>query len=348
MNNYENYLIILFYTFFINFFFVKFDLFKDKKKAFKHKNFTQDKSTPPFTGGIIFFLTLIIFIPNIYYELKIFFLIIFLIGFFSDLNVLKSPNLRFFIQLIVVLLFVIFSNIFVESVRINIIDQLLENYAFKLLFTSFCILILINGSNFIDGVNTLAIGYYLLVLLFISTIFLELNFKNSSLNINILYYLLFSLGSLFVLNLFNKLYLGDNGAYLVSVFVGVSLIYIAKNNIIISPYYILNLLWYPAYENLFSIIRKAKNSKSAFKPDNFHLHQLIFTFLKYKIKNFKIINSFTGCIINFFNFIIFFLATINYSSTKYQLLITCFSLIVYNFLYLILKNYLKKKEVVIK
>ena len=246
------------------------------------------------------------------------------------------------------LLFVIFSNIFVESVRINIIDQLLENYAFKLLFTSFCILILINGSNFIDGVNTLAIGYYLLVLLFISTIFLELNFKNSSLNINILYYLLFSLGSLFVLNLFNKLYLGDNGAYLVSVFVGVSLIYIAKNNIIISPYYILNLLWYPAYENLFSIIRKAKNSKSAFKPDNFHLHQLIFTFLKYKIKNFKIINSFTGCIINFFNFIIFFLATINYSSTKYQLLITCFSLIVYNFLYLILKNYLKKKEVVIK
>ena len=137
MNNYENYLIILFYTFFINFFFVKFDLFKDKKKAFKHKNFTQDKSTPPFTGGIIFFLTLIIFIPNIYYELKIFFLIIFLIGFFSDLNVLKSPNLRFFIQLIVVLLFVIFSNIFVESVRINIIDQLLENYAFKLLFTSF-------------------------------------------------------------------------------------------------------------------------------------------------------------------------------------------------------------------
>ena len=343
MNNYENFLIIILYTVTLNFFFIKLNLIKDNKKFFKHKNFTKDKSTPPFSGGIIFLLTLIVFIPNNYYELKIFLLIIFLIGFFSDLNILKSPNLRFFFQFATVLLFINFSNIFVESVRINFIDQLLENYIFKLFFTTFCILILINGSNFIDGVNTLAIGYYFLVLFFISSIYFDLNFINLKLNINILYCLLFSLGSLFILNLFNKLYLGDNGAYLISVFVGISLIYIANNNVLFSPYYVVNLLWYPAYENLFSIIRKLKNNKSAFKPDNLHLHQLIFSYLNDKIKNSKIINSFTGCIINLFNFIIFFLATMNYSSTKYQLKITFFSLMIYNFLYLVLKNYITKR-----
>ena len=342
MNNYENYLIILLYTIILNLFFIKLNLFKDKKKFFKHKNFTQDKSTPPFSGGIIFLLTLIIFIPNINYELKIFLSIIFLIGFFSDLNILKSPNLRFLFQLITVIFFVIFSNIFVESVRINFIDQLLENYIFNLFFTSFCILVLINGSNFIDGVNTLAIGYYFLVLFFISSIFFELNFTSINLNINLLNWLLFSLGSLFILNLFNKLYLGDNGAYLISVFIGIILIYITNNNVLVSPYYIINLLWYPAYENLFSIIRKVINNKSAFKPDNFHLHQLIFIFLKNNIKNSKIINSFTGCIINLFNFIIFFLATMDYSNTKYQLIIISFSLLTYNFLYIVLKNYVKK------
>ena len=245
-------------------------------------------------------------------------------------------------QLITVIFFVIFSNIFVESVRIDFIDQLLENYIFNLFFTSFCILVLINGSNFIDGVNTLAIGYYFLVLFFISSIFFELNFTSINLNINLLNCLLFSLGSLFILNLFNKLYLGDNGAYLISFFIGIILIYITNNNVLVSPYYIINLLWYPAYENLFSIIRKVVNNKSAFKPDNFHLHQLIFIFLKNNIKSSKIINSFTGCIINLFNFIIFFLATLNYSNTKYQLIIISFSLIIYNFLYIVLKNYVKK------
>ena len=29
-----------------------------------------------------------------------------------------------------------------------------------------------------------------------------------------------------------------------------------NNNVLISPYFVMNLLWYPAYETLFSIIRK--------------------------------------------------------------------------------------------
>ena len=50
----------------------------------------------------------------------------------------------------------------------------------------------------------------------------------------------------------------------------------------ISPYYIANLLWYPAFENLFSIFRRTIYKKKNYKADNDHLHQLIFKYFKKK------------------------------------------------------------------
>ena len=310
--------------------------FKDKKEISKHKSFINQKFSPPFSGGILFLLTILIFFPNENLQLKLFLLLIFLIGFFSDLNFLKSPNLRFFFQLFVVISFVVYQDIFIQSVRIEFIDKMFENYLIKIIFTSFCILILINGSNFIDGVNTLTIGYYFLVLFFIT--FVSIDFETSKLDLDLLYILLFALGLLFILNFLELLYLGDNGAYLISFLVGIFLIDLANNNLLISPYYIMNLLWYPAYENLFSIIRKLRNRKSALEPDNHHLHQLILIYLKKRFKNIKIANSLTGCSINFYNIFIFFLATIDYSSTKYQLVLAFTSLVIYNVLYIALKE----------
>ena len=336
MFGYENFLIVLSYILILNFLLTKLPFLKDKKEIFKHKSFINQKFSPPFSGGILFLLTILIFFPNENLQLKLFLLLIFLIGFFSDLNFLKSPNLRFFFQLFVVISFVVYQDIFIQSVRIEFIDKMFENYLIKIIFTSFCILILINGSNFIDGVNTLTIGYYFLVLFFIT--FVSIDFETSKLDLDLLYILLFALGLLFILNFLELLYLGDNGAYLISFLVGIFLIDLANNNLLISPYYIMNLLWYPAYENLFSIIRKLRNRKSALEPDNHHLHQLILIYLKKRFKNIKIANSLTGCSINFYNIFIFFLATIDYSSTKYQLVLAFTSLVIYNVLYLALKE----------
>ena len=159
-------------------------------------------------------ITILVFFPNENLQFKIFILLIFFIGFFSDLNVLKSPNLRFLIQFVVVLSFVFYSENFIQSVRLEFLDKLFENYIIKLLFTSFCILILINGSNFIDGVNTLNIGYYLLVLIFISLVLNDFQIRQN--NSNLLNILIFTLVLLFILNFFELLYLGDNGAYVLS------------------------------------------------------------------------------------------------------------------------------------
>ena len=340
MADYENFLIIFLYILILNFFFDKLNILKDKKDLSLHKSFTNAKFKPPFSGGIFLLITILLFFPNENLQLKIFISLIFLIGFFSDLNTLKSPNLRFLIQFIVVLCFVYYSEYSIQSVRIEFLDKLFENNLIRVLFTSFCILILINGSNFIDGVNTLAIGYYLLVLFFTSLVlndFQALENKDDLLNI-----LIFTLVLLFILNFLELLYLGDNGAYLISFFVGIYLIKITNQNILISPYYVMNLLWFPAYENLFSIIRKIKNKKSAFNPDNYHLHHLILIHLKKRFKNTKLANSLTGCSINTYNLLIFYFATINYSDTKNQLMLSFFSLIIYNVLYITLKKNHKK------
>ena len=329
--------------FIINYLIKNVNFFLDNKKTSSHKIFIDKVTTPPFSGGILALFSLLILIPNNLIDFKIIIFLIFLIGFLSDTNILKSVNLRFITQILIVIFSVIVLEKYIQNIRWNIIDSLLDNYLFKVFFTSFCILILINGTNFIDGLNTIASGYYLLIIFFISGFFDGKDFY--ILNHEVIIYFSIVLASILILNGLNLLYLGDNGAYLLSFFIGIILIDLSNNNSSLSPYYIANLLWYPAYENLFSIIRKRKNKKSILKPDNKHLHQLIYLFIKEKLKfDVKIINTISGIIINLFNLFIFTFATLNYSNTKFQVMILCISLVVYNSVYILLMKKIKHKD----
>ena len=160
-------------------------------------------------------------------------------------------------------------------------DIILKNFYFKFIFSIFCILILINGSNFIDGLNGLLIGYFLIVIYFMYNmgILEHLNLDGKD-----YLFLFFGIIIILALNYLGLLFLGDNGSYLIGIFLSYILISSFRSfNGIISPYYIILLIWYPCFENLFSIIRKKKIGFSPIKADNNHLHQIIFLFLK-KIK----------------------------------------------------------------
>ncbi len=325
--------ICIFLIFFlINHLIRKISFFLDNKKSSTHKMFIENKINPPFSGGIFILLSLFLLIPNINIDFKIMILLIFMTGFLSDTNILKSANLRFIIQIILVVLSVVILEKYIQSTRWDFLDMFMSNYYFNIFFTSFCILILINGTNFIDGLNTIVVGYYLLVIFFVSSFYQ--NDVYYIFNYQIINYVLIIFFCIFILNALNLLYLGDNGAYIISFFVGIMLIDLSNNIKTLSPYYIVNLLWYPAYENLFSIVRKIKTKKSPLKPDNLHLHQLIFLFLKSHF-NFKIkfLNTFSGILINLFNLLIFLVATQNYSYTKFQVIILIFSLVIYNTIY---------------
>ena len=313
-----------------------------KKKLFlnfkgdMHQKFLSPGNIP-LSGGLILIFTSYYYL-NLFYTAYV--ILIFIVGFLSDTKIINSPKLRFIIQTVVVLSAVYFSSITVPQTKIIFLDQLLSNNIFRIFFTIFCILIVVNGYNFIDGVNTSLIGYCLIISS--SLYYLDLNDVEVSKIIDF-YNLIPVLIALFLLNFFNKLYMGDGGSYFLGLLFSLYLINTYQINNNISPYFIVCLLWYPAFENLFSIMRKKSFSISPLNPDTKHLHQIIFLFLK---KNFNInsiyLNTLTGTIINFYNFISIVIATQFYNYTKIQILIIIFNIFIYVFFYNKLSYKIKK------
>ena len=304
-----------------------------KKKLFLnfkgdiHQKFVSSGSIP-LSGGLILIFTSYYYL-NLLYATYVFF--IFLVGFLSDTKIMNSPKLRFIIQTLVVLGVIYFSSITVPQIKIIFLDQLLTNNIFRIFFTIFCVLIVVNGCNFIDGVNTSLIGYCLIV----SSCLYYLNLNDVEMSTIIDFYNFIPvLLALFILNFFNKLYMGDGGSYFLGLLFSLYLINTYQINNNISPFFVVCLLWYPAFENLFSILRKKIFSRSPLDPDTKHLHQIIFLYLK---KNFNIksiyLNTVTGTIINFYNIISIVIATQFYNHTKIQMLIIIFNIIVYLFFY---------------
>jgi UDP-N-acetylmuramyl pentapeptide phosphotransferase/UDP-N-acetylglucosamine-1-phosphate transferase len=307
----------------------------------RHQKFASS-SKIPLTGGIFIFLGYLYFINDEILSFILFSFTILILGIFSDLKLIKSASIRFLLQISIVLIFVVFNDIKILDTRIFVLDSFLKNHIVNYFFISFCILVVINGSNFIDGMNTLGIGYYLLIGFII--LYLNLNQTIIVNDISIIYFLII-LVFVFILNLFNKLYLGDSGSYLLGFTFSIFLIGIYNLNQNISPFFIVLLLWYPCYENLFSIIRKNILNRSPMAPDQNHLHQLIFFFIKknHKLKIFST-NILTAQIINFFNGCIFFIAINFIYSSQVQVLLILFNVILYTIIYFKLHFFKYKKH----
>ena len=306
-----------------------------------HQKFASKIKTP-LTGGIFIFLSLIFFIDDYSPLLLLFSFLILMLGIISDLKFIKSANRRLFIQILIVFIYILIIDLQITDTRLYLLDEFLKFRYFNYLFVIFCILILINGSNFFDGLNTLNIGYYLSISIIINQLILnDIIFVEEYL---IYKYLIFILIFAYIFNFINKVFLGDSGSYLLGFFYSILLINLYETNNHISPFYIILLVWYPCFENLFSIIRKKILNRSTMKPDSNHLHQLIFYLIKKKLSIKTIYaNLLSANLINIFNFLIF-LSSINFiSNTKVIIIFIMLNLIVYTVIYYILFNYRYKK-----
>ncbi len=317
------------YFFFINSYLKNFS-FLQNYKGQKHQKFSGLKNTP-LTGGIFLtFSSCVLFYPhnNIF---SLFLLLIFIVGFISDTNLLSSPKLRFLIQSIIIIFFVLLLDIKINTTNFIFLDLLLDNIFFKHFFPVFCLLILINGSNFIDGLNGLMLGYFSLVVFLIFyfdlDIYLEID-KTFLINLSII--LIF----LFISNINNKLFMGDSGSYVLSLICGYFLIRIHQSNPAISPYFIVLLLWYPCFENLFSILRKFTFKRSPIKADDNHFHQLVFFYIRKKIGIKKLNpNNISSYLIILYNFLIFMIGSIDPSNTQLQIILVLFNIVIYLVIY---------------
>ena len=308
------------------------------KKFNLHKSFAT-KNIVPITGGFALLISSLFFLKLESQYIKIFLILIFLIGFLSDINYLISPLKRLLLQILIISIFINFDQIFINSIRIQAFDNLLTNIYFKFFFTIFCFLVLMNGSNFMDGVNTLLVGYFLSLIVITLISIEKFNLPFDIFNLKVLVSILIVV---ILFNFFGKLISGDSGAYLISFIAGYFLIELVDASNRVSPYFVACLLWYPAYECLFSIIRKIRIKKSAAEPDSRHLHQLILLFFKRKLNlRGNYLNTLTGISINSFNLIIFYAAFENVSQTKNLVLINLFCLLTYNFIYYYLNKHIK-------
>lgn len=340
-NNLFIYFFLIIFLFIINIILKKFDISLDKISVVeKHKSLLRsDNSTP--LSGTYFFLPIVFFL---FYQIDliavIFCSLFFVLGLFSDLKIVSSYKLRLLVQFLFLSLLFFISKEIIISTRITFIDNLMNYDLIRILICTFFFMVLLNGFNLIDGTNCLCSLNLLIISIFIFFLVYDLNldFKYNELNILIISLIIFLL-----FNFFGKNFLGDGAAYGLGFLVGYILVKITIISDSISPYFVANLLWYPAFENLFSILRRNFSRRNNYLPDNNHLHQLIFKYLKKKnfIKKTFLLSSFVGIIINFILLIFFSIGFIFYNHTITQIMIILSGISLYLLLYYFLNKKLK-------
>ncbi len=324
----------------------KVKILNEDRSISKHKNFILSKKSPILIGGS-FLLTIIIIFSNYnFFPIKFSLLLIFLLGAFSDKNFLPNPKLRLILQLIVIIYTIHILDLKISDLRIDLFNQVLQYPINNLLFTTFCLAIFVNGSNFMDGLNGLLIGYSILI--FVSVLYVNYNYLDSSIvDLRFTYTLIFSLVILFIGNFFGYVYLGDNGSYLLSFFIGIYLVSFFMSNNFLSPYYIATILWYPSFENFFSLIRRLLSKKSVSSADNNHFHQLLYSLVrnfKFFGRNIEFDNSFASVIILIFNIPGFIISSNNPLNTKIQIYIILINITLYLIFYFMLLKKFKNKQ----
>tara|TARA_Y100000591_G_scaffold64604_1_gene53175 strand:- start:1401 stop:2429 length:1029 start_codon:yes stop_codon:yes gene_type:complete len=332
---FENIILYTGVLYLINFIFLKKKFLIHKSFGLKHKQ--KNLKGIVLSGGTYLFISFALtsfFNEFLFFDIFLYGFIFLLLGIFSDLNFKISPQQRLLTMFLMSFLIIYNSNITIDKIDFYFLDNLLKYKYFSILFSSICLVILINGSNFIDGTNGNAIGYYLLCILSLSYQYdLSKNFDSENILLNLIS---FSLLIFLILNFFNKCFLGDNGAYYISAVVGILAIHIFLITNV-SSFYIANLFIYPTVEVFISFIRKIFTNKSPYSADKMHLHHLI----QKNLKNFKISkkysNNLTSIVILFLLSIFFYLINLNVENKLVQLRFALGFCITYIIIYLLLK-----------
>ncbi len=325
--------------FLINFFLRKFNLSLDRETADeKHKSLLRKDNTTPLSGTFYFLPIVIILFYNLDLKIVICSGLLFILGMCADLKIVTSYKLRLIFQFLLISLVFFFSSEIKIDTRIMLIDNLMNYELTRILVSTFFFMVLINGFNLIDGTNCLCSLNLLIISIFIYLLIKNSNiaFINTEMNILIIALFIF-----LIANFFGKNFLGDGAVYGLGFIFGYFLLKISllENNI--SPYFIANLLWYPAFENLFSIVRRNFSKSNNYLPDNNHLHQLLFKYFKKKkiIKKNFILSSFIGISINSILFLNYLIGFNNFNNSIIQIMLISSSI----FLYLIVYYFFNKK-----
>jgi UDP-N-acetylmuramyl pentapeptide phosphotransferase/UDP-N-acetylglucosamine-1-phosphate transferase len=321
------------YLIIINYYLRKYDICLDKvAEGDFHKSLLRSNNFTPVSGTFYFLPIILILFFWLEIEIIIVCLSFFVLGLLSDLKILNSYKLRLFFQIFFLIILLFINKDLEIYTRLDFLDNLMEFNYLRILISTFFFLVLINGYNLIDGTNSLCSLNFLVISIFIYLMINKMNLDFIEEKFAIFIILIFVF---FLFNFFGLNFLGDGAAYGLGFFLGYFLVNISLINQSISPYFIANLLWYPAFENLFSIVRRTTKNANNYLPDNKHLHHLMYKYLKKKNtfkKNF-ILSTSVGLIINLILIINYSIGYNYITNTPVQCLLILFNIFLYMLVY---------------
>lgn len=196
-------------------------------------------------------------------------------GLTEDLTKRVSVMVRLIATICSGLIFSILTDYQIYETDIPGVDWVLSIWPVAILFTAFAIGGIANAINIIDGVNGLASGTSIIILIGFALLCWQIG------DVELLGICLVAIGSLigfFVLNFpLGRIFLGDAGAYTIGFILAAIAVALPLRNSDLSPLIGLLALSYPVTETMVSIHRRTKREgTNAGQPDRLHLHSLIY------------------------------------------------------------------------
>jgi len=290
-------------------------------------------------GGIVIFFYLCVysfFFDKSLYLFICFSLLIVIPAFIEDLHFPVHPWIRF-VMIIIASFLIISSMKTLPIVNISFLI-FLNQPIIQILFYSFALATLINGFNFIDGVNGLC-AFSSLIIFF--TLFLIGMYLQDFQIMNISAFTIVLIISFIIFNYpFGKIFLGDTGSYLLGLLAGFIVIKLYTNYNFLPTWTAVTILFYPTFEVFFSYLRKIISKKSPFAPDSLHLHTQIYNFL---LKDQKPNYKYNSLVLP--RLVIFWISPLSaYFAIKFFPDKSWINIIFLTFIYLIYYFYFSKKQ----
>lgn len=154
------------------------------------------------------------------------------------------------------------------------LNLLMQFSLVSFLFTCFAVGGLTNAINIIDGLNGLASGSVAIMLGGLATIAWM---QGDMLVMKLcLWGIAATVGFLFLNYPFGRIFLGDGGAYLAGFWLAECAVLLLQRNPKVSTWAVLLVVIYPAWETVYSMLRRKARQVNSGAPDQTHLHHLLY------------------------------------------------------------------------
>ena len=195
-----------------------------------------------------------------------------LVGALEDFGIHQRPRNRLAGIALSTALVIAMFGVMIDRSGIGFIDALLSVKIVAFLFTLFAVTGVVNAFNLIDGLNGLLGLTALTTSVALGASAHALGAPNLSI---ILTMCTASIVAFLVLNYpFGKIFMGDGGAYVIG-FILAWMAIALLHETTVSPFALLLIFYWPIFETLIAIWRRAYHRSASMRPDRMHCHQVM-------------------------------------------------------------------------